>query len=179
MASTTHHRITTSAAAALAGVAISTIRTWCRKGAVAASRTTGRWMIEARSLTRRINLGRGIDGDAQPAPLTEVKGTVPEVADIETAARAYEQARVETNTAARAKKGAAKILDKTPDGQYGTVTVERFESSRQVIDQDAVKALLAAHGLEVPMKTCSASLVLTFAEEATTTQDAAELAHAA
>ncbi|MBN6054496.1 hypothetical protein JYK22_21320, partial [Nonomuraea sp. RK-328] len=46
----------TTAAAAQAQVTIATIRTWCRSGAVAASKVAGRWIIEAASLARRISL---------------------------------------------------------------------------------------------------------------------------
>lgn len=163
---------TAAAAATKAGVSISTVRAWCRIGAVAAVKVAGQWLIETRSLTHRINLGR----KPVPAPLTQIKGAVPSVDTIQAAARAYEKARLDYNTAARAKKGALKTLDRTPDGSYGLVTVERFESSRLVADLDAIAELLAAYGLEVPMKTCAPSLTITFAAEATGTP---ELAHAA
>lgn len=137
-------------------------------------------VAEAPAVARELRQRRAAQAETArtPAPLSadDIKGTVPDVADIETAARAYEQARTETNAAARTKRNAEKTLKRTPDGQYGTVTVERFESSRQVADMDAIKALLAEHGLgEVPMKTCSASLVLTFAAELAPAGDAAEL----
>jgi excisionase family DNA binding protein len=48
--------ITTTEAAAQAGVTVATIRTWCRIGAVAAAKTGRRWVIEAASLARRIAL---------------------------------------------------------------------------------------------------------------------------
>ncbi|MER7131320.1 hypothetical protein [Streptosporangium saharense] len=47
----------TTTAATQAGVATTTIRTWCRLGAVAAAKVAGRWVIEAASLARRIALG--------------------------------------------------------------------------------------------------------------------------
>jgi len=47
----------TTAAAAKAGVTVATIRTWCRYGAVTATKRAGRWVIDASSLTRRIHLG--------------------------------------------------------------------------------------------------------------------------
>lgn len=103
-----------------------------------------------------------------PAPLAveDIKGQVPQVAVIEKAARDYDQARLDLNTATRRKNKAAKTLAETPDGTYGLVTVERFASTRQVPDLDAIKALLAEHGLgDMPMKTCAASLQLTFAHE--------------
>ncbi len=103
-----------------------------------------------------------------PAPLAveDVK-QVPAVEAIEEAARSYDQARLSLNAATRTKNKAAKVLAETPDGTYGTVTVERFESSRQVADLDAIAAIFEANGLgPVPMKTCAASLTLTFAEAA-------------
>ena len=47
---------TTTAAAQLAGVTTTTIRTWCRMGAVRASKVARRWVIEANSLAYRISL---------------------------------------------------------------------------------------------------------------------------
>ncbi|MEU8279793.1 hypothetical protein ACFYOK_04655 [Microbispora bryophytorum] len=49
--------ITAPIAAQQAGVSITTIRTWCRRGAVAAAKVAGRWVIEAASLARRIAIG--------------------------------------------------------------------------------------------------------------------------
>lgn len=47
----------TTTAARQAGVTTATIRTWCRKGAVAAAKRAGRWVIDAASLAYRISLG--------------------------------------------------------------------------------------------------------------------------
>lgn len=47
----------TTTAATQAGVTTATIRTWCRRGAVAAAKVAGRWAIDATSLARRITLG--------------------------------------------------------------------------------------------------------------------------
>lgn len=49
--------ITTTAAATQAGVTVATIRTWCRRGAVAAVKLAGRWVIDTASLTHRIAIG--------------------------------------------------------------------------------------------------------------------------
>ncbi|GAB3214304.1 hypothetical protein GCM10027294_53620 [Marinactinospora endophytica] len=49
--------LTTATAAAQAHVTVDTIRAWCRRGAVAARKVAGRWVIEADSLARRIALG--------------------------------------------------------------------------------------------------------------------------
>ncbi|WP_053619731.1 hypothetical protein [Nocardiopsis sp. NRRL B-16309] len=107
-----------------------------------------------------------------PAPARKVvevevdPNNVPDVADIEAAARKFEQARTEANAAARLKRQADRILKRTPSGVHGTVTVERVESSRQTADLDTIRALFAAHGLgDVPMKTCAPSIVVTLADE--------------
>lgn len=103
-----------------------------------------------------------------PAPLAvdDITGAVPDVEDIETAAREYEQARQATNAAARVKRSAEKILKRTPDGTYGHVVVERYESSRLVADLDEIKRVFKAHGLgDVPMKRCAPSLSLSFVDE--------------
>lgn len=163
----------TTTAAHTAKVAIATIRTWCKVGAVEAKRISGRWNIDATSLTRRIEIA----AEHRPtparnaAPLTSVKGTIPTEQEIEAAARQYNAARIDYNAASRTKNAAEKILKRTPDGTYGPVTVERFESTRQIADLDAIKAIFEAHGLgDVPVKTCTPSLVLTFAAEAAPAQ---------
>lgn len=46
----------TTNAAVQAGVTVATIRTWCRTGAVAATKQAGRWIIDTASLAYRINL---------------------------------------------------------------------------------------------------------------------------
>jgi len=59
----------TTTAAAQAGVTVATIRTWCRRNAIAAAKRAGRWIIDAASLTHRIHLGRKTVPDA-PVYLT-------------------------------------------------------------------------------------------------------------
>lgn len=49
--------IDTATAASIAGVSTSTIRTWCRTGAVAATKSGRAWRIDPNSLQRRIALG--------------------------------------------------------------------------------------------------------------------------
>lgn len=49
--------IDTATAASIAGVSTSTIRTWCRTGAVAAAKSGRAWRIDPNSLQRRIALG--------------------------------------------------------------------------------------------------------------------------
>lgn len=48
---------TTTQAATTAGVTPTTVRTWCRMGAVKAVKAAGRWIIDATSLAYRISLG--------------------------------------------------------------------------------------------------------------------------
>ncbi|MFG3046292.1 hypothetical protein ACGFZR_15350 [Streptomyces sp. NPDC048241] len=47
----------TTAAALEAKVTVATIRTWCRRGVVAAIKQAGRWVIDTASLTTRITVG--------------------------------------------------------------------------------------------------------------------------
>lgn len=47
----------TTAAAAQANVTTATIRTWCRRNAIAAVKQAGRWIIDAASLAHRIAVG--------------------------------------------------------------------------------------------------------------------------
>jgi len=47
----------TAAAADVARVTVATIRTWCRRGVIAAEKVGGRWVIEETSLLHRIALG--------------------------------------------------------------------------------------------------------------------------
>ena len=60
----------TTAAAAQAHVTPATIRTWCRKGVIAAIKSAGRWIIEAASLTRRITLGKKTVKQENITPIT-------------------------------------------------------------------------------------------------------------
>ncbi|MFC1418607.1 hypothetical protein [Streptacidiphilus cavernicola] len=48
----------TTTAAAKARVTVATIRHWCRYGAVAATKTSGRWDIDEASLAYRVTLGK-------------------------------------------------------------------------------------------------------------------------
>lgn len=47
----------TTTAATQAQVTVATIRNWCRNGVVAAAKVAGRWVIDAASLARRIEIG--------------------------------------------------------------------------------------------------------------------------
>lgn len=47
----------TTAAATEANVTVATIRSWCRKGVIAATKTAGKWVIDAASLARRLTIG--------------------------------------------------------------------------------------------------------------------------
>ncbi|MFF0629783.1 hypothetical protein [Streptomyces sp. NPDC004296] len=47
----------TTAAATEARVTVATIRTWCRRGVIAATKTAGRWVIDTASLAHRITIG--------------------------------------------------------------------------------------------------------------------------
>lgn len=66
----------TTAAATLAGVTVATIRTWCRMGAVTATKRSGRWVIDSDSLTRRITIGATRRRTQPEAPVEESKPIV-------------------------------------------------------------------------------------------------------
>lgn len=61
----------TSTAAAQAHVTVATIRTWCRRNAVAAVKAAGRWVIDSASLARRIAIGTLKRSTRQETPVTE------------------------------------------------------------------------------------------------------------
>lgn len=56
----------TTAAATEAHVTVATIRTWCRRGVLAAVKTAGRWIIDTASLARRIAIGQWRTAVTQP-----------------------------------------------------------------------------------------------------------------
>ncbi|MEV7971269.1 hypothetical protein AB0O34_35540 [Sphaerisporangium sp. NPDC088356] len=156
-------RLVTGAVARLAAVITGTPR-------------AGRKLEQLRGL-REVHLTEDAPAPV-PAPLAEAgaKGPVPSTADIQEAARLYEQARQQTNAAARTKRRAEKTLSRTPDGTYGPVTLERAESGRQTADLDAIREIFAAHGLgDIPMKPCAPSLTIAWAAESTNNQTEAAL----
>src|SRR3954471_23108225 len=57
----------TTTAATKANVTVSTIRAWCRTGAVAAVKQAGRWIIDAASLAHRITIGQMKTARSTPA----------------------------------------------------------------------------------------------------------------
>jgi hypothetical protein len=62
----------TTAAAAQAGVTVATIRAWARRGVIAATKTAGRWILDAASLAHRIAIGILKRRTQREAPVTEV-----------------------------------------------------------------------------------------------------------
>ncbi|MFD7982146.1 hypothetical protein ACFV4M_02035 [Kitasatospora indigofera] len=84
---------------------------------------------------------------------------MPAVADIEAAARTFNDAADQARRADRGKRAARKILDRLPVGTYGGWTVDRTPSSRQTADLDAIRKIFKQHGLgPVPMKSSAPSL---------------------
>jgi len=97
---------------------------------------------------------------------------MPDVEIIEAAARTYDRAVVEARRADRGKRAAKKLLDRLPAGLYGTWAISRKESTRKVVDLEAVAATYKRLGLgPVPMKVCAASLVVAYAEANTNPGD--------
>jgi hypothetical protein len=84
---------------------------------------------------------------------------MPTAEEIEAAAVSYAKAMDQARAGDRGKRAARKLLDRLPAGLYGRWAVSRVESSRQVADLDAIRAIFKAHGLgPVPMKTPAPSL---------------------
>lgn len=59
----TRGELDTTTAARIARVTPDTIRAWCRIGAIAASKQSGRWVIDPDSLHHRITLGRTLTAE--------------------------------------------------------------------------------------------------------------------
>jgi hypothetical protein len=59
----------TTAAAIQANVTVATIRTWCRRSVVAATKTAGRWVIDTASLAHRIAIGTMKTTARKPRPV--------------------------------------------------------------------------------------------------------------
>ncbi|WP_329472688.1 helix-turn-helix domain-containing protein [Streptomyces sp. NBC_01723] len=59
----------TTAAATEARVTTATIRTWCRRGVIAATKQAGRWIIDTTSLAARITIGAMRTRKANPVTI--------------------------------------------------------------------------------------------------------------
>lgn len=94
-------------------------------------------------------------------PAVEEPPTVEQVAE---AAEAHEAARELYNEGARGKRSARKVLDRTPTGEYGDWSVSWVQSSRREWDRDAIAAVFAELGREIPTRPAAPSLKLTRAE---------------
>jgi hypothetical protein len=65
----------TTTAAAEAKVTARTIRTWCRKGVITAAKVAGRWVIDASSLARRIEIGARMSSPTTRYTVAETTNT--------------------------------------------------------------------------------------------------------
>lgn len=72
---------TTTEAARHAGVTPRTVRTWCRTGAVAAVKVSGRWVVDVESLRHRVSLSRRTVA-AQLAAFADPKATQAKAEEI-------------------------------------------------------------------------------------------------
>ncbi|MFD8839801.1 hypothetical protein [Streptomyces griseofuscus] len=61
----------TTAAALEAHVTVATIRTWCRRNVIAATKTAGRWIIDAASLAHRMDIGARMNRPTNRYTVTE------------------------------------------------------------------------------------------------------------
>ncbi|MCK9895220.1 hypothetical protein [Frankia sp. AgB32] len=89
---------------------------------------------------------------------------MPAVAEIEATGDVHQAGAEARRAGNRSVDRAKKLLERLPDGVYGRVTIAREESSRMVVDLDAVAATYRQHGLgEVPMRRCAPTLRVTVA----------------
>lgn len=93
-----------------------------------------------------------------PAVAVSAPVDLPDLAEIEAAAGAYERAADAARAAERSKRKANKVLSLVPAGVWGSWRIERVQSGRSTVDLDAVRAHYKALGLEVPMKSSAPSL---------------------
>ncbi|MFF4746769.1 helix-turn-helix domain-containing protein [Streptomyces sp. NPDC001268] len=125
----------TTAAALQANVTVATIRTWCRRGVIAATKRAGRWIIDTASLAHRIAIGARrthVTKQTTPAPGTMAQRGQDYVAawPANIAARAgltpayIAEALVRTGHASKADKGMLEdaILRNEPVAQIGALT---------------------------------------------------------
>lgn len=66
----------TTTAATTAGVTISTIRTWCRRSVITATKVAGRWVIDTASLNHRIEIGTRRTRKAQTVSIDLTKALI-------------------------------------------------------------------------------------------------------
>lgn len=113
-----------------------------------------------------------ITGQAEPAVVEApepaglfTEDELPELADIEAAARGYDLAADSARSADRAKRKHRRLLDQLPAGRYGAWIVERIASSKTTPDLVAIRAIFEQHQLgDVPMRQVAASLKVRRAE---------------
>lgn len=107
-----------------------------------------------------------------PGPDVEEPPTAEEIAE---AAEAHEVAREAYNLGSRGKRAARKILDRTPTGEYLGWAVSWVQSSRREWDRDAIAAVFAELGREIPTKAAAPTLKVTRVETEAPAETADEL----
>lgn len=75
---------------------------------------------------------------------------------------AYAAANARACEADREKRALRKLVDELPADEVFDGWRKRFGTPKRVIDRDAVAALLAKQGLEVPMRDAEAPLVVEY-----------------
>ncbi|MEV0476227.1 hypothetical protein, partial [Streptomyces prunicolor] len=90
----------------------------------------------------------------------------PTAAEVAQAAEAHEVARELYNDGSRGKRSARKILDRAATGEYAGWAVKWVQSSRREIDREAVAAICAGLGIEVPTRPAAPTLKLSRIEQA-------------
>lgn len=91
-------------------------------------------------------------------PLAE--GPAPTAEEIAAAAELHETARETYNDGSRGKRAARKILDRAETGEYAGWALKWVQSSRRELDREAVAAICAGLGIEVPTRPAAPTLKL-------------------
>lgn len=135
--------ITAKAAARTAGRTVATIRHWCRYGAVAAAKVSGKWVIETTSLARRVQLSAKV---APAKKATPAPAPAPRVMPATTAKLGYRKTKsgewVAYGPASVVKVGPAAVSKR--DGSTKAETITRLGKVFTVNDVDMVYGYLAA-----------------------------------
>lgn len=127
--------------------------------------TTARDQVLALAASARTDRERIVPGPVVDEP--------PTAEEVVTAIEEHESAREQYNAGARGKRAARKTLDRTPTGEYGDWSVTWVQSSRRTWDNDAIAAVFAELGREIPTKPSAPTLKLTRADRAATEASAA------
>ncbi|WP_329326712.1 hypothetical protein [Streptomyces sp. NBC_01689] len=136
---------------------LGTLRRAARTTGDAVRSATPAALARAVAAAARTNRERIVAGpDAEEPPTAE---------EIAQAAEEHERARELYNRGAREKRAARKVLERAATGEYGSWSVTWVQSTRTDWDREAIAAVFAELGREIPTKPSAPTLTLTRAEQ--------------